>query len=384
MAFSVSTQRSKTQDSPTFWLSLIAGSLAVHLVLLLVGRWYFSQSAIAPAGTGQAPLDFVEIDPNAPPLKAETPIAPSNTQSQAELPKAPPSQASVTEAAQAPNTSPLGSEVTAALPRQNTTERSQPRITPSPSPAPTTPSNPPNRTQTTTPSGQLPSDRVTPRPNPTNPTRPTSNSTTSPGNTNPTSPNSSPPGTTTPGTNSPGTTTPGTSSPGSSGSTRPETPNNSNTGTSGQPSGESGSPIGSGESLSIATNIQGRVTGRLEEAPFRPEQFAKGTVTLKSAELPQIEFDFPGKLPVTSLDLRLGLVITPDGKVVDASVLDDSPTLRNNPDLDNPKSRADIQSIVNALVLQANGDGSLAFDVNLESKNVDAYRILNIRIDLKQ
>lgn len=381
MAFSVSTKRSKTQDSPTFWLSLIAGSLALHLVLLLVGRWYFSQTASTPAGTSQAPLDFVEIDPNAPPLKQ--PIAPSNTQTQAELPKAAPPQESVTEATQAPNAP--GSSAIANLPRQAAPERSQSRTAPSPSPSPTTPINQPNRSQPTPSPGQLPSDRTTPNQNPTVSPRPTTPAP-NPGATNPATPGASTPGTAAPGatTPSPGTTTPGTTtpSPGSPGSTRPETPTTSTPG--GESSGETGSPVGSGESLLVATNIQGRVTGQLQEDTFRPEQYAKGTVTLKSAELQEIEFDFPGKLPVTTLDLRIGLVITPQGQVVDARVLDDSPTLRNNPDLDNPQSRADIQSIVNALVLQANADGSLAFDVKLESKDADAYRILPVQIDLKQ
>jgi len=382
MAFSIPTKRSKSQDSPTFWLSLVAGSLLLHLVLLLLGRWYFSQAASAPAGLTQAPLDFVEIDPNAPPLKQAKPIAPSNTQTQAELPKAAPPQEPVTEATQAPNT-------IANLPRQTpersqsrqiTPERSQPRTVPSPSPSPTTPINQPNRNQTTPPSGQLPSDRRTSNPTPNNTTRPTP--TTSPGQTNPTAPGTNSPGTTTPGTNSPGTTAP---SPGSPSSTQPETPNTSTPETPGSPSsGDSTAPTGPGEPLTIATNIQGRVTGRLEEDPFRPEQFAKGTVTLKSAELPNIEFDFPSKLPVKTLDLRLGLTITQAGEVVDARVLDDSPTLRSNPDLNDPQSRADIQSIVNALILKANADGSLAFNVQMESKDVDAYRILNIQIDLQQ
>ncbi|MGG6269200.1 hypothetical protein ACQ4M3_26385 [Leptolyngbya sp. AN03gr2] len=377
MAFSVLTKRSKSQDSPMLWLSLVAGSLLLHLVLLLLGRWYFSQTASAPAGLTQAPIDFVEIDPNAPPLKNAKPIAPSNTQTQAELPKAAPPQE--TETTQAPNSIanlPRQIEQERSQSRQVTPERSQPRITPSPSPSPTTPINQPNRSQPTTPQGQLPSDRTTPKQNPTTsprPTTPTPNS----GGTNST-PGASTPGTTTPGTNQPGTT------PSPPSTTRPETPNPETPGTSGEPSAGTGSPAGSGESLVIATNVQGRITGRLEEATFRPEQFAKGTVTLKSAELPNIEFDFPSKLPVKTLNLRLGLTITQAGEVVDASVLDDSPTLQNNPNLNDPQSRADIQSIVNALILKANADGSLAFDVKMESKDVDAYRILNIQIDLQQ
>jgi len=39
---------------------------------------------------------------------------------------------------------------------------------------------------------------------------------------------------------------------------------------------------------------------------------------------------------------------------------------------------------VNALILKANADGSLVFNVQMESKDVDAYRILNIQIDLQQ
>lgn len=124
--------------------------------------------------------------------------------------------------------------------------------------------------------------------------------------------------------------------------------------------------------------------GGLQEDDFRPEQYAKGTVSLKTAALPAIEVDFSSKLPVKTLDLRLGLSITADGQVVDVSVLDDSPTLRNNPALNDPKFKLDIKSIATNLVLNANADRSLTFNANLESKDAVAYRIMSIQIDLKQ
>ncbi|BAU11857.1 hypothetical protein LEP3755_23600 [Leptolyngbya sp. NIES-3755] len=378
MAFSVLTKRSKPQDSPTFWLSLVAGSLLLHLVLLLLGRWYFSQAASAPAGLTQAPLDFVEIDPNAPPLKQAKPIAPSNTQTQAELPKTAPPQESVAETTQAPNS-------IANLPRQ-TPERSQPRTAPSPSPSPTTPINQPNRSQPTPPSGQLPSDRTTPRQNPTAPSTPDR------GGTNPSSPGASTPGATTPGA-SPGTTTPGASTPEtttpSPSPTQSPDSNGTTSGTTGPTGGNSTGPISGGTPLAREANVQGLINGALQEDTFRPEQYARGTVTLKSAELSPIKIEDSSQLAEKVLDLRLGLSINSEGQVVDTDVRDDSPTLMRNPKFSDPDSaeaqqaRAEIKQIVEQLVFQANADGSLAFDVNLESKGANAYRIINVRVTVE-
>ncbi|MER3432562.1 MAG: hypothetical protein C4288_03810 [Leptolyngbya sp. ERB_1_1] len=146
MAFSASTNRSRPQESPMLWLSLVAGSLVVHLAALLIGRWYFSQAASAPAGMAQAPLDFVEIDPNAPALKR--PIAPTSPQTAPS--KTIPPQTAPAEPTQS-------SSLLESLARQaelerirSEAQRSQPRN--SPAPVPVNPVNPPRRSQ----SDQLP------------------------------------------------------------------------------------------------------------------------------------------------------------------------------------------------------------------------------------
>ncbi|MBW4528360.1 MAG: hypothetical protein KME18_24805 [Phormidium tanganyikae FI6-MK23] len=363
MAFSVSTDRSRPQESPMLWLSVLAGSLVLHLALLLLGRWYLSQTASAPAGIAQAPLDFVEIDPNAPVLKQ--PVTPSNTPTQT-TPKVAPPQTAPVEPAQSPSS-------IENLTPQFTPERPRTRINPSPSPAPTTPASQPSRSQP----GQLPSDQTTPQRNSTAPptTRPTTNPTTNPGGTNPSQP-SSPPDSSTPGT----TTPPGSTSP-----TQPETPSDANAGNpSSPPAGNPNAPVSGGEPLSIATNLRGEVYGTINEVSYRPEQYARGTVSLKSSAPTESSFDYPSKLPVDVLDLQLGLRITGKGEIVDVEVLDESPSLQENPKLKEKDVRQDIQSIANGFVLKANAEGSLAFNVNLDSSGRDAYRIMNIRIFIKQ
>ncbi|MBD2082115.1 hypothetical protein [Leptolyngbya sp. FACHB-17] len=366
MGFSGLTARSKAQDSPVLWLSFLAGSLVVHLAAILIGRWYFSQTASPPAGMAQAPLDFVEIDPNAPPLKQPQRTVPSSPQPQTQAKAAPP-QTLPAEPAQPPNS-------IQSLARQSAPERSRDPL--APSSAPLNPSaGAPSRTRRavkSSQSGQSPAERSTSGQNSTDSPR----STTNPNPTTNSGSGNSQSSTPSPGTSSPSTSPPA-SQPQTPDTTKPENPG-------GAATGNPTSPSGAGEPLSIATGIRGEVYGTLQEDTYRPEQYARGTVALKSAALPEIKVEFPSKLPVNALDLRLGLVINSEGQVVAADVREDSPTLKQNPNLNDPRVRADIQSIVNGLVLQANADGSLAFNVNLESKQVDAYRIMNIRLNINQ
>jgi len=386
MAFSVSTDRSRPQESPMLWLSLVAGSLLVHLAALLIGRWYFSQAASAPAGMAQAPLDFVEIDPNAPVLKR--PIAPTQTQTTPS--KTIPPQTAPVEPTQSPS---LIESLTrqAELERiRSEAQRSQPRNSPAPSPTPVNPVNPPRRSQP----DQLPSDRTIPKRNPTAPfpSRPTTNPVPTPGGSNPTqpSPGSSPPGTTvpSPGSSNPTQPQPGTPSnptTGTPGDSATGTPSNPTTGNPSNPTtGDPKSPATSGDPLSISTDVRGEVYGNLSEVGFNPGEFARGTVSLKSPPQFAIKFDYPSKLPVSILDLRVGLKITKEGQVVYSEVLDDSPSLQQDPKLKDSRVKQDIQSIVQNLILNANADGSLAFNVDLDSRGLDAYRIMNLRININQ
>jgi TonB family protein len=64
MAVSFKRDRSNHQESPMLWLSVLAGSLVMHLVVLFIGRWYLSQTASAPTGGNPSEVEFVEIDPN--------------------------------------------------------------------------------------------------------------------------------------------------------------------------------------------------------------------------------------------------------------------------------------------------------------------------------
>lgn len=371
MAFSGLTARSKSQDSPVLWLAFVAGSLVVHLAAILIGRWYFSQTASPPVGVAQAPLDFVEVDPNAPPLKRPQPITPPNPTAQTS-PKAPPPQPEPPqpEPPQPEKVEPSqSSSVVQSLSRQAVPERSSARSTPE------TRSNPvaqPNRSQpeqrptdqTTTP--RSPTPRPTSNPDRTNPSQPPNSSTT--GNPSSGSPSAQPQ-----------TETPSNSTTGN--------PNNSTTDTPANPStGDPNSPATSGNPLSISTEVQGEIYGSLSEVLYRPEQYARGTVTLKSPPKLAISFDYPSQLPVNVLDLQVGMRITKEGQVVDSEVLDSSPSLQQDARLRERKVKDDIQSIVQGLILNANGDGSLAFEMNLDPKSsdLDAYRILNIRVYIKQ
>ncbi len=336
MAFSVATNRSRSQDSPMLWLSLLAGSLALHLALLLIGRWYLAQKPNVPAGNPQAPLDFVELDPNAAPLKDAKPIAPSNTPTQTALPKAAPpatpeqSQPSTIESTrqtvpeQPPKAAKLAQPQTAPLPSSAPSQR----LTPRSQPEQLSPKQP----------GQLspkqPSTNPNPPKAPTTPTEPTSG-----GNNPPANPDKPDPGS-------------------------PEKPPTSPT--------EPESP------LSITTNLRGEVYGTLEEVGYRPQQFARGSVTLKPFPQDGITFSYPSKIPVSVLDLQLGLSITNTGEVVDVKVLDESPSLHQDSRLRNSKVKQDIESIASGFIM------SLAFNVNLDSSGRNAYRIMKIRLYIKQ
>ncbi|MBE9013239.1 hypothetical protein IQ250_23865 [Pseudanabaenaceae cyanobacterium LEGE 13415] len=368
MAFSIA--RSKSQDSPTFWLSLTAGSLVVHLVLLLVGRWYFSQTAIAPTGTGQAPLDFVEIDPNVSPSKDAKPIAPSNnTQTQAELPKAAPSQE--TEATQAPNS-------IANLPRQIEQARSQPRITPSPSPSPTTPINQPNRFQPTTPQGQLPTERPKPTRSPSPTTSPRPTAPVGGSNASPTSP--------TGGANPDGANLGSTPSGGSNPSQQnPETSGGSatpNPGNTSPSQSESSSPIGGGTSLSGEATFQGKIAQALERDPYEMQRDGALSITVRDETIQPITLTFPPSLAVKELNLRVLVVMDRDGIVVKTEVRDDSPSFLANPELKDPDIRGNVQGAVDQIFMK-----DKLFEVKAEANTTPEQlfsRIVQLRLQVSR
>ncbi|MBD1858877.1 MULTISPECIES: hypothetical protein [Leptolyngbya] len=347
MAFSLSNSRSRSQESPMLWLSVLAGSLALHLVLLLVGRWYLSQPASGKAGgDSQAPLEFVEIDPNAPPLKGSAPSATATEN--ATVPQASP-EAATPEQAQTSIQS---------LNRPVTAQRSQPEASAKPEPVQ------PIRSDSRSTSRELSTNPTTPKDNSTS-RPPTSSRNTNPGTTNPgtTNPGTTNPGTTNPGTTNPGTTNPGTTNPGT---TNPGTTN---------PDDQS-QPATSSTDLSGYGN--GSFSGQMSELQVDPnakQDDGALSVTFKTTKITQI---LPITVPNQVLDLRVAVIIdNQDGTVLDVKVLDSSPTLQTAPNL-----KDDAQTIAYNLLVNS-GD---LFNVVLKSTtNAPAAtpRIITLQIDGK-
>lgn len=326
MAFSVSTDRSRSQESPTLWLSLLAGSLALHLVLLLLGRWYLSQTASAPAGNAQAPLDFVEIDPNAPALKR--PIAPSNTPTQTVSKAVPPQTA--------PAEQPLSPSSIESLARQATPERTQPRISSPASPVPTTPVNQPNRSQV----GQLPTESAKPDRTSTTPSRPvTPSRENNPAPTSPAGGSSS--GATSPG-GSPSSSPPNGGASGSS-ATNPSSNTKPDETSSG---GSSTGGSTSGTTLSGNSTFQGKIAQALERDPNERQRDGAQSITLKNETIPPMGIAVLAKYSGQVLDLKVLVIMDREGRVFKTEVRDDSPAFQANPGLKEPKTREDLEGAV--------------------------------------
>jgi hypothetical protein len=345
MAFSSSKPRSKSQDSPMFWLSLIAGSLVLHLVVLWVGRWYLSRMTSAPAGNSQAPLDFVEIDPNAPPLREAKPnstsypqgIAPSSN-STAPVPKAP---LPVTPEQNQPSS-------IENLARQTAPERSQPR----PTPSPLSPVKPAEQPQ----AGQLPIEPPKPTPTPTS--IPTPESTPRPTPAFGSNPAQAPAtGGSTGSTSTPGSSTPSQPAP-APGTSTPPTPAPSLNGTqpNGTQTGESSASGGavSGTSLSREATFQGKIAQTLERDPNERQRDGARSITVKNDIIPPLSIMFPSKLPVQVLDLKVLVVMDRQGQVFSSKVQDDSPSFQTNPELKESKIRENVQATVDQLFLSSN------------------------------
>lgn len=358
MVVSASTLRSRSQDSPTLWLSVLAGSLALHLVLLLAGRWYLSQTASDRAGS-PAPLDFVEIDPNAPPLKQ--PVAPK-----------PATANSTPRTSAAPETAtPAQSQEPSiqSLARQATPERSQSQAPPVRSDSAASP-RPETKPDSRSSSGNFPT-------NPTQPTRPPA---TTPTSAPSTQPESNPSGTTTPGSNSSGTTTPGnspgTTAPGENpGATTPENNPPGTTAPGATTPGENPSnPASSGTILS-GNGAFGGLMSDIQVDPNARQDDPAESVTFKITEIPQIEL--PIAPPKQPLDLRVLVEIdNADGTILEVKVLESSPT-----PFTTPKLKEDAQAIAYALL---SNSGPL-FNVvpKFPSNPGISSRIIRFRVDAR-
>ncbi|KAM3093438.1 hypothetical protein ACKFKF_29285 [Phormidesmis sp. 146-12] len=53
----------RPQDSPNFWLAVLAGSLAVHLLFLLSGRWFLVRVAPVKSSASSTPIELVDLSP---------------------------------------------------------------------------------------------------------------------------------------------------------------------------------------------------------------------------------------------------------------------------------------------------------------------------------
>jgi hypothetical protein len=353
------------------WLSVLAGSLALHLVLLLVGRWYLSQSAESLAGGGsQAPLDFVEIDPNGPPLKRA--IAPSSTaKGDALVPKAAPEAASPEQSQSASITN---------FNRQVTPEQSQRAIAPQPeqrkSPDLLKPTQPDlqssdssqtapaqsTRGTTTTPPNANSSSRPSPSSNAGSNSSQNGNNSSQPGNGSATTTNPNPSGT--------------SSSQGNPSQTNDPSSNNSQ---NPNPNSPNSSPATSSNKLpSGGLPGEGSFGGQLlslELDPNAKQDDGALSVAFATTKIPPIQL--PVTAPQQPLDLRITVTIdNSTGEVVGSTVRKDSPTLQASPELE------DAAQTISYNLLQAAGK---LFDVVPKSQTDPAFssRVITLRIDGK-
>jgi hypothetical protein len=315
MMFSVSNKSARSQDSPMLWLCVLAGSLAFHLIVILVGRWYLSQPAGGRVGGGaQAPLDFVEIDPNAPPLKqAVTPSA--SAPENAAIPKS-------AEAPEAPESGKASIEnFTRQTPERSPTETRQ-------SPEPVKPVQPDLRSN--------PSAQPVQPTRPSDPLQPKSNSPTRPTNSQKPEPTSKP--------NSPSDAVPAKPEPFKPTPRDDDKPAVDKPGTPSQDQVQE--PVESGNDLTGQGS--GQFTGSMSDLQVDPnakQDDGALSVTFAITEIPPIAL--PIKAPNQMLDVRVAVEIdNVEGTIIGVKLLDDSPSLRADPNL-----RDDANTIVNSLLV---------------------------------
>lgn len=301
----------------------MAGSLALHLIVLLIGRWYVTRVTISAEAGSPAPVEFVEISPSAPAAENSKSVVSAAADSS-------PESASPAE----PQSSAIQSFAQNPLP-----ERSNPTAVPAPTPQPTFSTSP-------QPSGEIPQPAApTPQPSPTQSVRPRPDPNRSPlPSSPPTNPENStaPPSDTStlPRTNPqpeteapPSGTTPGGSS------TSPDAPTDSG-GTSDQPA--QGSPL-EPRSFEVSTRL-GSINapgGGLGELSVRLKQ------PIESLPLENV----PDLKGVRELDLLVGVVIdNATGQVVSITdISSESPTLKAHPEID----VTNIRSVVDQVLLSA-------------------------------
>jgi hypothetical protein len=377
-SFSTDDRSQYHRESPLFWLYLIGASLAMHLVILLIGRWYLMQTSSLQTATisSKDPIEFVEIDPNASISNASSPVSPSQ--------KAPSSSAQLPESAPLSSGTPIepeSSKTTIVANSPFTSTPSTPKN--SPSPAPIQPGKLENQpTGSVSPSGGI---------SQTSPPRPSSSSskprqTSAPQPSTPSNSGESAPQPSTP-SNSGQAQSPPNSNNNSSPSAQPSEPEPSsspsgspgtNSSGSSSSSGASDEPVGSNSPLQGDVQVATQLTGDLQ--PVRNGGGNSGkSARLRQGTIPKMAVQYPPALnpPLTELDLQVTVVIdNQTGKVQQTDVRDDSPTLLQHPTL----KREDLESYVDQIFVD------LTFDVTLNAPVADRNSlsewIVPVRIQL--
>jgi hypothetical protein len=278
-------------NSPNFWLAVLAGSLAVHLVFLLSGQWLLVRVAPVKSGGSSTPIELVDLPQKSSgqPIQARSLASPKTS-------SAPP--ASFSSAASSIQSS----------------EPTQPTIVPSPLPKPIqerrSPTQPPPVPQRSAP----PAKPISPEPtSPENTAQP--NPQPSDGEKNPPIP---------PQPENTGQPNPQPSDGEENPTTPPQPPNSGTPPDQGVPPGISG-PSESGQTLpSTQVTIAAQVTtDQIRRAPARQSD-VESTARLRGSAPSQITIPYSPDLkllPGQVLDLEVYFVVdTTSGKVISASV----------------------------------------------------------------
>ncbi|MGV0027352.1 hypothetical protein [Phormidesmis priestleyi] len=285
------------QDSPNFWLAVLAGSLAVHLVFLLSGQWLLVRVAPVRSGGSSTPIELVDL-----PQKSSSQPTQSASSTPPKVTSVPPADSGATSPIQPPEPTqptivPTPKPIQERRPLDNS-ERSPTQIPSAPrqpaTPTPSIPSEPPASSENTDPpnSPQQPSDgeNNSPTPQPSNSGQP--NPPQSSGDQN----------------------NPPNPQPSNGTQTDPRLP----------PPGIPG-PIGSEQNLPpTEVTIAAQVAGQIRRAdPTRNDSQAK-TAQLRGNEQQQITIPYSPDfklLPGQILNLEVRFVVdTTNGKVINATV----------------------------------------------------------------
>jgi hypothetical protein len=292
-------------ESPNFWLAVLAGSLVVHLVFLLSGRWLVVRVAPVRSERPSTPIELVDLPPK---LSGK------------------PSQG-VSLTASKVTSAPIENSSRAASSTQ-LSEPTKPAIVPPYSPQPIQEQRPLADNSKKSPT-QPPSVPRKPTPAPSTPPEPASENTASPENTEP--PASSQPLEGENNSPNPQPSNPGQPNPLPSSGDQNNLPNPSQPSTDGtqpnpgQPPPSLPGPIGSGQPLpSTEVTIAAQVTGKIERADLSKNDSQAKTAQLRGNTQQQITIPYSPDFelsPGQTLNLKVRFVVdTTSGQVINSSV----------------------------------------------------------------